>query len=201
MSVFASVWPASATGWCALTTATWASPPGSMKPASPDLTALLGPDGSTARPPYSLGDMADDAAGLLDALEIDRVHAVGALSGRHDRAAPGDQAPRAAEESHLGDVDHRQPENPGGRAPRHGQTPRAAAPRPRRTASRGPSPCRSSSAAPPTPLPEADVRARAVTDAFERAAHPQGAGRQLAAIFSDGDRSAANSAPFRPRPW
>ena len=44
-----------------------------------DVTAVLGGDTSTA--PYTLSDMADDAAGLLDALEIDAAHVVGASMG------------------------------------------------------------------------------------------------------------------------
>jgi pimeloyl-ACP methyl ester carboxylesterase len=45
----------------------------------PDLTALLGGDLSQA--PYGLPDMADDVAGLLDALGISQAHVVGASMG------------------------------------------------------------------------------------------------------------------------
>lgn len=45
----------------------------------PDLAALFSGDTSSA--PYSLDDMADDAAGLLDALGIDKAHIVGASMG------------------------------------------------------------------------------------------------------------------------
>ncbi len=45
----------------------------------PEMTALFGGDGSSA--PYSIEDMADDAAALLTGLGIDRAHVVGASMG------------------------------------------------------------------------------------------------------------------------
>jgi pimeloyl-ACP methyl ester carboxylesterase len=45
----------------------------------PDITALFGGDGSSA--PYRIGDMADDAAALLNQLGIKRAHVVGASMG------------------------------------------------------------------------------------------------------------------------
>jgi len=44
-----------------------------------DVTAVLGGDRSSAR--YTLSDMADDAAALLDALDIQMAHVVGASMG------------------------------------------------------------------------------------------------------------------------
>lgn len=44
----------------------------------PDLAALLADRGA---PPYTLGDLADDTVGLLDALDLDRAHVVGASMG------------------------------------------------------------------------------------------------------------------------
>jgi pimeloyl-ACP methyl ester carboxylesterase len=43
--------------------------------------ALMGKLGLRPRVPYTLGDMADDGAGLLDALNIDAAHIVGASMG------------------------------------------------------------------------------------------------------------------------
>jgi pimeloyl-ACP methyl ester carboxylesterase len=41
------------------------------------------------RSPYQLSDMADDAIGLLDALQVERAHPRRRLDGRHDRPVHG----------------------------------------------------------------------------------------------------------------
>ena len=53
----------------------------------PDLLAIVA-GGSRRQPAYLLADMADDAAGLLDALGIPSAHVLGRLHGRHDRPEP-----------------------------------------------------------------------------------------------------------------
>jgi pimeloyl-ACP methyl ester carboxylesterase len=45
----------------------------------PDIRAMMGGDYSTA--PYTLADMAEDTAGLLDALAVDRAHVLGVSMG------------------------------------------------------------------------------------------------------------------------
>jgi pimeloyl-ACP methyl ester carboxylesterase len=47
----------------------------------PDLGALLGGEPSATPPPYTLLDMARDTVGLLDALDVDSAHVVGASMG------------------------------------------------------------------------------------------------------------------------
>ncbi len=47
----------------------------------PDLASIMAPGADRSGVPYTLDDMADDAAGLLDALRIDSAHIVGASMG------------------------------------------------------------------------------------------------------------------------
>jgi pimeloyl-ACP methyl ester carboxylesterase len=47
----------------------------------PDLAKIMAPGADRSSAPYTLDDMADDAAGLLDALRIERAHIVGASMG------------------------------------------------------------------------------------------------------------------------
>jgi pimeloyl-ACP methyl ester carboxylesterase len=53
-------------------------------PDWPGIFVALGA-GKSPQVAYSLEDMASDAVGLLDALNIRRAHLVGASMGRHDR--------------------------------------------------------------------------------------------------------------------
>jgi pimeloyl-ACP methyl ester carboxylesterase len=155
----------------------------------PDLGAALA-GGSLPAPPYTLEDMADDAAGLLDALGLAAAHIVGASMGgmiaqtfavRH----PQRTLSLCSIMSTTG--------NPG-----------VGQPHPELVASLFLAPAPSSAAeaeeaallgvkligSPAYPADEAEVRAYARA-AFERSHHPEGVARQLLAIVHQPDRTEA----------
>lgn len=151
---------------------------------APDVAALLS---GTAVPPYTLADLADDLAGLLDAMDIDAAHVVGASMGgmivqRFAINHPGRVLSLTSIMSTTGDPTV------------GGATPEAQA-----VLARPPAPDRASAiesaiaAARVTAstgflVTDDHLRAR-VTVAYDRGYHPAGTMRQLAAILADGDRT------------
>ena len=152
---------------------------------APDLTPLF-----TGQPitdaPYTLADMADDTAGLVDALGVDRVHLVGASMGgmisqefalRHPERlltltsimstpAPQIGPPTPAAAAALFTPPPTNEEEAGDRAVEVYRV----------------------IGSPGYPLDEDGLRARG-TESFRRANDPAGVARQLAAIHASGDRS------------
>jgi pimeloyl-ACP methyl ester carboxylesterase len=149
------------------------------------LLAVLG--GSVA-PPYLLADMAADAVAVLDALALPSAHVLGASMGGMIAQALAIEHPdrvRSLTSAMSGTGD------PGVGQQRADITDMLLSPRP---ADKAASVAQSVALARATSSPaygfnEARTRARMSAE-YDRGNHPDGAGRQLAAILMSGDRTA-----------
>jgi pimeloyl-ACP methyl ester carboxylesterase len=136
--------------------------------------------------PYKLTDMADDAAGLLDGLEIDQAHVVGASMGGMIAQTAAIRHP--ARVSTLVSImsSTGNPELPPAK-------PEAMAVLMRERATDREGAIEAAVAGhhvlkgPTFPADEERIRARAARD-FDRCFHPEGAARQIAAIMASGSR-------------
>ncbi|MGH9048056.1 MAG: alpha/beta fold hydrolase [Acidimicrobiales bacterium] len=150
----------------------------------PDIAAALSGD---AKAPYLLADMADDAAGLLDALGIDSAHIVGASMGGMivQSMAIGHPSRVRTLTSIMSTTG----------APDVGQPHEAAMqallsppPTDKQSAINGSLAAWAVMGSPGYPLHEDRISAN-VGAAFDRAFHPEGTARQLVAIVASPDRT------------
>lgn len=154
---------------------------------TPNIGALMAGDSSSAA--YALDDMADDTLGLLDALDVRAAHLVGMSMGGMIAQLVAIRAPERVRSlcsimSTTGD------RSVGGATPKALGVLLTPAPMDREANIARSVDVWRILASPSHPIDEAETRARAAT-AFDRAFHPAGAGRQLAAILSAPDRTAA----------
>ena len=153
-----------------------------------ELADLLG---GTAVAPYSLADMAADAAGLLDALGIESAHIVGASMGGMIAQTFAIEFPEKTRTltsimSTTGDGAVGQP-SPDALGALLGPVPTSRDEAIERSVQTS-----KVIGSPGYPYAEADLRAYAGAD-FDRSFHPAGMSRQLAAVVTQPDRTAALS--------
>ncbi|MEP2236122.1 MAG: alpha/beta fold hydrolase [Alteripontixanthobacter sp.] len=153
------------------------------------LTVLMARIGLTPRTPYTLGDMADDAVGLLDSLGIDKAHIVGASMGgmiaQHIASTHAERTLSLC--SIMSTTGHRK------LPPADKEAIRVLTKRPESTdmdvlIEHGLKISRTIGS-PAYPAEESRLRQRIRGD-MERSIYPEGMQRQLAAILADGDRRA-----------
>ncbi|MCP4003058.1 MAG: alpha/beta fold hydrolase [bacterium] len=155
---------------------------------APDILSMMTAmaTGETPEVPYTLDDMADDAAGLLDALGIERAHICGASMGgmlvqtlaiRH----PARVLSMTSIMSTTGNPEV-PPASPEAMAVLTGPPPKT-----RDEAIENGLRGRAVIGSPGFPSDEASARANTARD-YDRAFHPQGTARQMAAIMAHGDR-------------
>jgi pimeloyl-ACP methyl ester carboxylesterase len=155
----------------------------------PDVTALMmrAAAGETLEVPYTLDDMADDAVGLLDALDIETAHVCGAsMGGMIVQALAIRHAARLRSMTSIMSTTGR-PDLPPGR-------PEAMAvlmlPPPTDRAGSLDAAVRTwrTIGSPGFPFDEEKIRARAGR-LFDRSFYPEGTARQLAAVVAGGNRT------------
>ncbi|MFI5320913.1 MAG: alpha/beta fold hydrolase [Myxococcota bacterium] len=152
----------------------------------PNIVALMQPGADRSGVPYTLDDMADDAAGLLDALRIERAHIVGAsMGGMIAQTVAYRHAPKTRSLVSI--------MSSTGNPALPPAKPEAMAvlltPRPLDRASNVEASVQAARVigSPGYPADEARVRERAGM-MFDRAFTPLGTARQMAAIFAHGNR-------------
>lgn len=158
---------------------------------APDLPVLMAGlvEGRVPEVPYTLDDMADDAAGLLDSLEIERAHICGASMGGMlvQTLALRHPARVLSMTSIMSTTGHPElpPAKPEAMAVLTGPPPRS-----RDEAIAAGLQARGVIGSPGYPADEARARENAARD-YDRAFHPAGTARQLAAILAHGSRREA----------